>query len=262
MSRRLRILIFLVALPLLAAGYASYVEPRWLAVEHYTIEGDVEAPLRIAFVGDLHAPDFDALTQAAAAAVVEAKPDLVLLGGDLVHASGQRAPVEQFIAALPDAPLGIYMVPGNWEYWALGFGIDKMYRPGKAHWLVNTSTTVREDITIFGLDDFTGGRPDPTVVRTQAKDLGFTIGLLHSPGGIDPILDRVDLVLGAHTHGGQIRVPFFGALVRPPGSGDYDAGWYERGQTQVFVTRGVGTSIYDVRFLCRPEVAIIDVRPR
>ncbi len=262
MKRPLRILLFLVVLPALVAAYARWIEPAWLAVETYTIEGGVTRPLRIAFVGDLHAPDFDGIAKEAAAAIVAAKPDLVLLGGDLVHAHGEREPVEQFISALPAAPLGIYLVTGNWEYWALGTSVERFYRPDPGHWLVNTATTVRDDVHIVGLDDFTGGQPDPRVVDTTAEAPGFTVGLLHSPGGIGPLVGKVDLVLAAHTHGGQVRVPFYGALVTPPGSGDYDAGWYERGPTRVFVTRGVGTSIYDVRLFCRPEVAIIDVVPR
>ncbi len=52
-----------------------------------------------------------------------------------------------------------------------------------------------------------------------------------------------------------------GALWLPPGSGSYEAGWYERNGSKLYVSRGLGNSILDVRFLCRPELAILTLEP-
>lgn len=259
--RRRRLLLFLAALLALAA-YPFLVEPRWLEVTEHRIEADVQEGLRIAFIGDLHTPAFGGIERAVLDAIAEAKPDLILLGGDLVHGSGARAPVEAFLERLPQTPLGAWMVPGNWEHWTLGDDVATYFRPGRARWLVNTSTTVRPDVWIAGLDDHLSGRPAPRAALAGRPQSGLRIGLLHSPSGFAPFFGQVDLALGAHTHGGQIRLPFGGALVLPPGSEGYEDGWVTRRGTQIFVTRGVGMSVLPARLFCRPEVAIIDVVPK
>ncbi len=78
------------------------------------------------------------------------------------------------------------------------------------------------------------------------------------------IAPRLDLAFAGHTHGGQVRLPLIGALWTPPGSGRYVAGWYsmsEAPRARMYVSRGVGTSVLPVRFLCRPEVALITLQP-
>jgi hypothetical protein len=244
-----------------ALAYPFVIEPRWLEVTEHHIEGDIAAPLRIALVSDLHTTGFGFIESSVVDAIADAKPDLILLAGDLVHQSGGREPVERFLGALPDAPLGIWLAPGNWEYWRLGRSTKEFYDPGKGRWLVNTSTAVRADVTLVGLDDDLAGKPDPTAALAGVER-PFAIALLHSPSGVAPLLGRVDLVLGGHTHGGQARIPFDGPIILPPGDGGYDRGWYEKKGTRVFITRGVGMSVLPARFWCRPEVALIDVTPR
>jgi predicted MPP superfamily phosphohydrolase len=75
----------------------------------------------------------------------------------------------------------------------------------------------------------------------------------------------VDLIVSGHTHGGQVRLPLVGALRNPAERDDlYEEGLRRRPWTQVYVSRGVGTVHIPVRFLCRPEVAILELtgRPR
>jgi len=67
------------------------------------------------------------------------------------------------------------------------------------------------------------------------------------------------LVLAGHTHGGQLRLPFIGALKTPPGSGKYECGSYQKGSIRMWVNRGIGASILPLRFRCRPEVTIIQI---
>jgi len=68
-----------------------------------------------------------------------------------------------------------------------------------------------------------------------------------------------DLVLAGHTHGGQVRLPGIGAPWLPFDSAGLDAGWFERRGTRLYVSRGIGTSILPIRFLCRPELAVFEI---
>jgi predicted MPP superfamily phosphohydrolase len=98
----------------------------------------------------------------------------------------------------------------------------------------------------------------------QVATAGLDIVLCHYPAVLPLVAGPgVELVLAGHTHGGQVRLPFVGALALPFDSGGYDAGWFERGPTRLFVSRGVGTSILPIRFACRPEVAVhrLDLPP-
>ncbi len=86
----------------------------------------------------------------------------------------------------------------------------------------------------------------------------------HAPGGIRHLLkEQVHLILTGHTHGGQIRLPLVGALYMPVKSmREYDAGWFRRGETWIYVNRGLGFAMFPLRFLCPREVAIITLTSR
>lgn len=262
MRKRSRVAFALLAVGGLGVLYVFVLEPRWLEVTHHEVHADVERPLRIAFLGDLHTKAFGGIERRVLSEIAAAKPDIILLGGDLVHSDGARAPVEQFLAALPEAPLGRWMVPGNWEYWALGYARDRFYEAGRARWLVDTATTVRSDVWLVGLDDATASQPNPEKALQGRPESGLRLGLMHSPSGAAALIGKVDVILAAHTHGGQVRLPLKGELILPPGTGGYVMGWYAENGTRLFVTRGIGMSVLAARFLCRPELAIIDILPR
>jgi predicted MPP superfamily phosphohydrolase len=87
------------------------------------------------------------------------------------------------------------------------------------------------------------------------------IALFHSPEYFDQIAPTIDLAFAGHTHGGQVNAPLAGALWLPPGSGRFVEGWYSSANAKLYVSRGVGTSIAPLRFLCRPEIAVVIVTP-
>jgi hypothetical protein len=128
--------------------------------------------------------------------------------------------------------------------------VDKCYRFAGVR-LLNDQTVQVGDlpVDVTGFSNF-----KPTVPKGSNR---FRIALCHYPV-ILPIAAEhgVNLVFAGHTHGGQVRLPFIGALHTPFGSGPYEAGWYEERATRMYVSRGVGTSMFGARFLCRPEVAI------
>jgi hypothetical protein len=253
-------------------AYAFFVEPRWLEVTrprihvrglHPALEG-----LRIALLTDMHAGEGTPLSlirRACRTAMAE-RPDLVALTGDFAaDGSGDFGRVLGAMACL-DAPLGVYAVPGNHDYIV---GIDTWHRQVRAHPrivdLTNAAVT-REvggaRLCVAGVDDYSMGAPRMDILPAP-EERDFTLLLAHDPDQAERarrVCDRVDLVVSGHTHGGQVRLPWIGALRNPAEREDlYEEGLRRRPWTQVYTSRGVGTVHLPVRFLCRPEVAVLEL---
>jgi uncharacterized protein len=271
-----------------AAGllYAHLVEPRLLQrtrpLLHFRglplpLEG-----LRIALITDIHASA--SLPRGLLARVVrrtmEEAPDLIAIAGDLAEDEASLERTLDELATLR-APLGVYVVPGNHDY--RDVGIERWHdavarRPSLAD-LTNQALTVRvsrgsapDDVArlcIAGVDDLSHGRPRLDFLPPLARR-DFTILLAHHPDQAERArraMDDVDLVVSGHTHAGQVRLPFFGAVVSSAEHPDlYEAGVRRRPWTQVYTSRGIGTTHLPVRFLAPPEIAILTLtgepRPR
>jgi uncharacterized protein len=115
-------------------------------------------------------------------------------------------------------------------------------------------------LCIAGVDDLAEGRPHLDALHDMAPR-DFTILLAHNPDQAEQArrgIDQVDLILSGHTHGGQVRLPGIGALVNSAEHADlYEAGVRRRPWTQVYTSRGIGTVHLPIRFLTRPEIAIV-----
>jgi predicted MPP superfamily phosphohydrolase len=132
--------------------------------------------------------------------------------------------------------------------------------------LVNRAVHVQAgemDLWVAGIDDLTEGQPDLASAIASVPESAPLILLSHNPDvWLDPQVERADLVLSGHTHGGQIRLPLVGA-VHTQGTHltrRRPAGWFRRGQTHMFVSRGLGESI-PLRFGVRPQAALIRLIP-
>ena len=119
------------------------------------------------------------------------------------------------------------------------------------------------DLWVAGVDDLWEGRPDTDGALAAVPENGLLLMLAHNPDAwLEPGMERADLVLSGHVHGGQVRVPLLGALHtqgthltrRRP------AGWFKRGKSQMFVSRGVGESL-PLRFGVLPQAALIRLMP-
>ena len=117
----------------------------------------------------------------------------------------------------------------------------------------------QEMINLAGLDAGWGGQPD---LNLACKDLppGIpTILLMHEPDFAVTFSQdkRVSLQLSGHTHGGQVRIPFLGALVLPDYGKKYDSGLYLVNEMWLYTNRGIGVIGPPVRLNCRPEITEI-----
>ena len=232
---------------------------------------------RIAHVSDLHNAEMGKNNEKLLTMLRDADPDMIAITGDLVDSRNTDIEVAlQFVReAVKIAPC--YYVTGNHEariseYDELKAGMEAAGVTVLEDAQTDISLT-GEFITLIGVNDpsyqtdYLFGDSE-TVMNTKLEELhsekdGFTILLSHRPELFDTYADQgMDLVLSGHAHGGQFRLPFIGGLVAPNQGlfPEYDAGIYTEGNTNMFVSRGVGNSILPFRINNRPEVILIELQ--
>jgi len=262
-------------LALLAGGLAalaldsSLIEPHLtLSLEHVVFHLGVNKPLRILHVTDLHfgstfftSPVYGQVLSVAR----EVKPDLVALTGDLVSKASATEEALRFIEGLASiAP--VYVVWGNWDHWELGGGIEEFREDlkgaGEVEVLENKCIDLGE-VCMVGVDDPYIGLDRLDDALQGASKEALKILLAHSPQIIGVAGGRVKVVLAGHTHGGQVVLPLLGPLwvPLPRKYRRYLAGVFVEGGTSMYVSRGVGTSLLPVRFMCPPQVAVVEIEP-
>jgi predicted MPP superfamily phosphohydrolase len=262
-TRRRQLLSGAAALAAGAAVDAFGIEPRWLQVTTHRvpIEGlpNGLANLRIAHLTDLHLSSIGAIERAVLEAVAMNAPDLVFLTGDMIDAPNRLSSLRELCRALATPGRSIVATWGNWEHWGRVGSADLRgaYASVGVRLLGDTNRRLPCGLVVASTDDSCSGYADLASALWRLPDGPGRIFLTHAPGLFDDLPDgvaRFDLCLAGHTHGGQVRVGR--ALLRPPGSGSFDAGWYDTRLGRLYVSRGIGTSIYPARLMCRPEVAV------
>ena len=161
------------------------------------------------------------------------------------------------------APLGVWVVRGNYENWKQMQHEHSFYASAGVHLLLNSGTLLRNDVWLAGVDDPYTGKPSIESALSGAPLGIYKILLFHSPAYFDRVAPLVNLCLAGHTHGGQVRPPFLPPLFLPKGCWPYVAGWYVDKDTnaRMYVNRGMGTSLLPIRFNSRPEITILTVEP-
>ena len=270
----------LILIGLGGLAYATLIEPFWIEVTRHRVKAPVSCPLKIAHLTDIQTVSFGRRERAFLALLEAEKPDAIVVTGDTKDKRGTYAMCREVLRRLR-APLGVWLVRGNWENWAplAAEEEEPFYRSAGVNLLLNANHRLTETVWLVGLNDATSGTPDLDAALAGVPPDAFKILLQHSPfyfdqlsaterggsasggdGQTDPAR-RVDLILAGHTHGGQIRFPFLGAIWFPPGCGRFSDGWFGKDGSRMYVSRGIGTSLATIRFLCRPELAIITLEP-
>lgn len=229
---------------------------------------------RIAHLSDLHNTEFGKDNEKLLGLLREAEPDIIAITGDIVDS--RRTDFAVALAFLEEAVkiAPCYYVTGNHEgrlsnYRELKNGMEAL---GVAV-LENKSamlTAGRDTLTLMGIDDpnlandgLYGEKEVVTAARIQGlqtEETGFSILLSHRPDLFDVyVRSGVDVVLSGHVHGGQFRLPFVGGLYAPSQGffPEYDAGIFQRENTTMVVSRGLGNSAFPLRFNNRPEIILI-----
>lgn len=250
-----------ILLILAVAVDAFLIEPNWIEVTRYRARtlspSFMGAALKIAQLSDLHTNSVGFRERRLLALLDAEQPDLIVVTGDTVTRGDDPEATRELLARL-HAPLGVWVVRGNWENWRPYRNERAFYASAGVNFLLNEARPVREGVWLVGLDDPSSGTPDLEAALRGVPLDAFTIAVFHAPAYFDDrVALRCPLALAGHTHGGQVRLPFVRPLWLPRGSGRFLEGWYEQGSSRMYVSRGVGTSMLPVRFFCRPELAII-----
>jgi hypothetical protein len=258
-------------LGLYAAGLAwgILVEPRWIQLTR--TELGVERPVlgkqryRIAHLTDLHLEGFGRREERMVELVRDAKPHVILLGGDLVNAREGVGALDRLLRQL-QAIAPVYGVGGHTD---AKFVTKEACRRAGVPFLEDESVRVPGEgrgLRLVGQQVYPL-RPLRELLRGLSDD-AYTVFLHHSPDAVDELRarepgQRVDLFLCGHTHGGQVCLPFWGAILTfSRHHKAYERGRYDVDGVPMYVNRGVGVQGLPVRFLARPEVALIDLVQR
>ena len=255
----------LAVLGVACLAYAWLVEPYWPEITQYHLTTNKlppgSGPVRIVHISDTHCEgDVEKLEGRLPQIIRDLKPDLIVFTGD---AANNFAGVHRFRQLMTDlaqiAPT--YGIRGNWDGMAGIFKGTGMVDLDKQ--------TVEIDIKGAKLS-LAGGPAEPWAPALAALEhtdpKRFVVLLHHKPDIILQLGDRKpDLLLAGHTHGGQICMPIIGAVVTLQETGKlFEHGLVKYGDTQVHVSRGLGTEgrlAPPIRFLCRPEISVIELRP-
>ena len=274
------ILLALFAATLIVSGAfavkAFWIEPRSLVITRADITvpqwPSTDRPLKVAMLADIQAagPHLTAERIADIVSQVNAlQPDLIVLLGDYVsqmRLSTSHVPPKATAAVLAtlEAPLGVHAVLGNHDWWLDGRYVRRL--------LEDSGITVYENETqaidlgdgqrfwIAGLADLSTRTVDVEGTLAQVTDDAPVIMLSHSPDVFPEIPARVALTVAGHTHGGQIKLPYFGRLVVPSRFGDrYAYGHIIEDERQMFVSSGIGNAILPMRFGVPPEIVLLRI---
>jgi predicted MPP superfamily phosphohydrolase len=270
-------------LPLLGAnviltlllGYSFYFEPFQLQTTQIEVRAPAEKlreRVRIVQLSDLHVERTTSRERALIPLVNSLHPDLIVLTGDYLNLS-----FLDDLTAMQDAralfgqlsaPYGVFAISGSVD------GAMRMKALFSESSVVVLSDKVAQvelpggKLAIIGVSDWDNAH-DGEMVRSLAAGVPksqYRLLLFHTPDQIQAAAQSgIDLYLAGHTHGGQVRLPVYGALVTSSVFGKmYEAGRYQVRDTVLYVSRGIGMEggpAPRVRFLAPPEVVVIDLIP-
>jgi predicted MPP superfamily phosphohydrolase len=197
------------------------------------------------------------------------QPDVILFSGDFLNLSNIHDPVawEACRSVLKElaAPLGVYAVSGSPAV-DQDEVVPRVLEGMPIRWLRDEKVSLEKDgqvMDVIGLTCSHKPFEDEARLKTvaPAPPARFTILLYHSPDLAPEAAEAgADLQLSGHTHGGQVRLPGYGALYAGSLYGKrFECGRYGVGALTLYVTRGIGMEgkgAPRVRFLCSPEIIL------
>jgi len=266
-----------VPLPILGV-YCMFYEPYAITLEHYKIvSSKVERPVRIVFVSDTQTNTISNYELKVFRLMNSQKADLILFGGDYLQFFGKAGDMETLrkrfngalIAEKFEAPLGVYALQGNNDG-----NFQDLFKDTGIQVITNTQTIDLGPmgLTLLSLHDSSLYFNKPKIfLKTEEEQAKFHLMVGHRPTYFTGPTDA-DLMLAGHTHGGQIIIPFYGPIATGLGS-SFPRKWAvgmhagtpnHPSGSHFLVTRGTGMErkwAPEIRFLCKPEISVIDIVP-
>jgi len=250
LNRRRFLRLLLYGTPVGCAADTFLVEPEWVRVRRHRVTGKGKR-VRFVHFTDLHFKGDESYLRGVVRKINALSPEFACFTGDIVE---HNSYLESALKILSEIKCPIYGVPGNHDHWShSNFStIQSAFEKTGGDWLVNRDTVLeKQGIHVVGID---------SVPATMTPRLQHTsILLAHYPVWAEQVAPhRFDLILSGHSHGGQVRLPLIGALIVPFNVGRYELGMYETQGGRLYVNAGIGTFYLDVRFCCRPEIAVFE----
>ena len=232
---------------------------------------------RIAQLSDIHIGPFMSADQIRKYVAItnELRADLIALTGDFISWDGrtQEAVVEALSGV--KAPYGAFGCLGNHEAWsATEDSITQLFAGRGIRILRGEHTLIQsggDALNLIGVDFQSLRRMGPPAARAvQAYLLGVerlvrpdtaNILLSHNPNTFDRAAELgIDLSLAGHTHGGQVTLEFIHPSLSPGRLiTDYVSGWFQKGPSQLYVNRGIGTIGFPIRLGAPPEITVFEL---
>jgi predicted MPP superfamily phosphohydrolase len=266
---------FLTVLGLSSGGYlyANRIEPSLIDIQEHNIKHPLIpnsfdgikmiqfSDTHLGFQYNLH--QFNNLVEK----INSLKPDIILFTGDLMDEPNQYTEINKLIPILKNlqAPLGKFCIFGNHDHGGYGSEIYRnIMETTNFTVLLNDSAQVKlmdgSKIYLLGIDDAMLGKPNLPLTLKNVPTDSFKILLSHAPDLAETAVQYpIHWQLSGHSHGGQIKIPFFGALVTPPFGQIYPEGLYSIGENNplsLYVNRGIGTTRLPFRFMSKPELTV------
>lgn len=190
------------------------------------------------------------------------KPDLFLLTGDYVSHEREYIPPVAAVLGKLKAKYGIYACLGNHDHWTDADLVTHMFRGEGINVLINEGLRFEARGSSFwlaGVDDYMVGKTDvPAALRGSFPD-EMKLLLAHNPIIFrEAARSGIDLTLSGHTHGGQIKLRDEEKRILPRRK--LKAGLHKRRNSQVYITRGIGTVVVPMRYQCPPEISLLELR--
>jgi predicted MPP superfamily phosphohydrolase len=262
----------------IALIWGALIEPFHLELSYLTIKSDKfrpwSEPVRLLHISDLHVERLTKRERKLLELVEQANPELILITGDYLNLSYVRdkkaqEDVRKLLGQL-SAPYGVFAVLGSPPVDERDV-VPQLFDDLAVDLLVDQSRFVRmggdRQLLLLGMDCTHSLPLDSQRLESlvaNAPEHIPSILMYHAPDLFPEAVELgIDLYLCGHTHGGQVRMPWFGALLTSSQLGRrFQMGFYQEGKTNMYVSRGVGMeglSAPRVRFHCPPEITLVTI---
>lgn len=276
--------------------YGAFVEAERMVVKRQTLRlPNWPAELNgytIALIADFHLRDRHTvdLAKRAVEAALDARPNMVVIAGDFVGYWKPQSPwlIGEALEELQSMNGNVIAVPGNHDYWAGDAALLVPICDELGIRLLRNESAEMDDIEWIGIDSLNAKRADPnkafesselgarsaelreqSALDTQCStppdlhpsslSLRPSIAIWHEPDAVRFLPPGCDLMLSGHSHGGQFVFPGGFAPMATKNGRRYRGGFYPNAPTPLYVTQGIGTTGPPSRFLCPPEVVLVNI---
>jgi len=261
--------------------YGSFIEPQMIVITEHSIALRIEEPLRVVVISDIQVGPYKgaAFLSRVVDKINQTIPDIVLIAGDIIEDERSNLSSLEPLGSIR-ASAGVFAVLGNHDrghrqnilgqriqFLDRGEDVEDALEELNVQVLRNEHIIISlgaENINLVGIDDLWSGDSDLSSAMTDMLDL-TTILLSHNPDIIkEEQSNDADLIVAGHTHGGQLRLPYIGALSTLPTTigPSFDQGVFTLDKGSILaLTRGVGEASLRARLFAWPEVMVLNLTP-